>query len=171
MVPPALGSTAFEGNMVCARRSGAAHHATFKAPGSCTCRSPMVPPCVMCCMPACCTEMSLPSFPDMRKSLGIGVFSIRCNCMLLLVHIPSAFVCHGMQFLITQGAPPTASLSFVSLQALLWLHVTHATHSLYYAEQKGRIVVEKMVDGSNAALGGLQIGDVIRGTTARSKVL
>ena len=27
-----------------------------------------------------------------------------------------------------------------------------------------------MVDGSNAALGGLQIGDVIRGTTARSKV-
>lgn len=37
------------------------------------------------------------------------------------------------------------------------------------AEQKGRIVVEKMVDGSNAALGGLQVGDVIRGTTARSK--
>lgn len=28
-----------------------------------------------------------------------------------------------------------------------------------------------MVDGSNAALGGLQIGDVIRGTTARSKVI
>lgn len=38
------------------------------------------------------------------------------------------------------------------------------------AEQKGRIVVERILDGSNAALGGLQIGDVIRGTTARSKV-
>lgn len=41
----------------------------------------------------------------------------------------------------------------------------------YHAEQKSRMVVEKMVDGSNAALGGLQVGDVIRGTTARSKVL
>lgn len=38
------------------------------------------------------------------------------------------------------------------------------------AEQKGRIVVEKILDGSNAALGGLQPGDVIRGTTGRSKV-
>jgi len=38
------------------------------------------------------------------------------------------------------------------------------------AEQKGRIVVEKILGGSNAALGGLQLGDVIRGTTARSKV-
>lgn len=38
-------------------------------------------------------------------------------------------------------------------------------------EQKGRVVVERMQDGSNAALGGLQIGDRIRGTTARSKVL
>ncbi|KAL3159400.1 hypothetical protein ABBQ38_009830 [Trebouxia sp. C0009 RCD-2024] len=37
------------------------------------------------------------------------------------------------------------------------------------AEQKGRIVVERMLDGSNTALGGLQVGDVIRGTTARSK--
>ena len=39
-----------------------------------------------------------------------------------------------------------------------------------HAEQKGRIVVEKILDGSNAALGGLQLGDVIRGTTGRSKV-
>ena len=39
-----------------------------------------------------------------------------------------------------------------------------------HSEQKGRIVVERMVDGSNAALGGLQVGDRIRGTTARSKV-
>ena len=39
-----------------------------------------------------------------------------------------------------------------------------------YAEQKGRIVVEKILDGSNAAEGGLQVGDVIRGTTGRSKV-
>ena len=39
-----------------------------------------------------------------------------------------------------------------------------------HAEQKGRIVVEKILDGSNAALGGLQVGDVIRGTTGRSKV-
>lgn len=38
------------------------------------------------------------------------------------------------------------------------------------AEQKGRIVAEKILDGSNAALGGLQLGDVIRGTTGRSKV-
>lgn len=38
------------------------------------------------------------------------------------------------------------------------------------AEQKGKIVVERIIDGSNAALGGLQIGDVIRGTTARSQV-
>lgn len=39
------------------------------------------------------------------------------------------------------------------------------------AEQKGRVVVERIKDGSNAAIGGLQIGDVIRGTTARSKVV
>lgn len=39
-----------------------------------------------------------------------------------------------------------------------------------HAEQKGRIVVEKILDGSNAANGGLLVGDVIRGTTGRSKV-
>lgn len=47
---------------------------------------------------------------------------------------------------------------------------TACSHLMLCAEQKGRVVVERIQDGSNAALGGLQIGDRIRGTTARSKV-
>lgn len=59
-------------------------------------------------------------------------------------------------------------LVFVVLESMAVIAPIPRSHR---AEQKGRIVVEKMVDGSNAALGGLQVGDVIRGTTARSKVL
>lgn len=68
---------------------------------------------------------------------------------------------------ISQDAQPTTSSCSVYLESMA---VVAPILCSYHAEQKGRIIVEKMVDGSNAALGGLQVGDVIRGTTARSKV-
>ena len=37
-------------------------------------------------------------------------------------------------------------------------------------EKDGTIVVERIRDGSNAALAGLQLNDVVRATTARAKV-
>ena len=38
------------------------------------------------------------------------------------------------------------------------------------AEQDGKVVVEKLADGGNAMMADVQIGDIVRGTTARSKV-
>ncbi len=37
-------------------------------------------------------------------------------------------------------------------------------------EKHGKIIIEKIRDGSNAALAGLQLNDVVRATTARAKV-
>ena len=68
------------------------------------------------------------------------------------------------------GMPPLTQVWPVADGKELYTVSLKKPLGLTLAEQGGKVVVEALAEGSNGGSAGVQIGDIVRGTTARSKV-